>query len=562
MSYKGFEGVNLNKTHSGDESISLIENFRITDDKSLKKRCGFKKSCEATFPISEFFKTIIDGYETYYLLCQNLILKYTPHNDMISPMNALSNFNSAYFFEYLGSTYLCTDQKIYKITPTSVTELKPYIPLYGKDWPSSTAGEINEKINILSDKVMISYKFVSPSHGYLSIGNLQIKEINAIYRNGERLSPDQYSYDEEYKLISLNEHADNDEFIAIFSIIPEDSTLAQRNEVLNTKASSVFYELNNHSLLLWGNPENNKIYYSKTTDPDTYDLVCRLEANTSPLYIPIDSFFTVDKKTDRIKSIIRHYDRVLIMTETSTWMTDLTKLGKIDFQLKSINASLGCSKLKGALRINNSIISLGDDMAFCWTSNTDELNECNAYSISEKIQELLPANFFKNCILTIDQQNFEIWFHNQEEETTWVYNIKQSEWYKYSGFLADLFLDSNKSIIFAKGKEIFRFDKSLLSDHLSSDITATFKSGKLEFNTLRYKKLNLIVLRGKFSNGNLSIKLTMDHEKTITKDIKLPEEHSILSFRIRTGSFKVISIELSAIGQGEQILHSMEIYAN
>ena len=42
-SYRGFEGVDLKKTHSGDESISLIDNLRITDDGSLKKRCGFKK---------------------------------------------------------------------------------------------------------------------------------------------------------------------------------------------------------------------------------------------------------------------------------------------------------------------------------------------------------------------------------------------------------------------------------------------------------------------------------------------------------------------------------------
>ena len=46
-SYRGFEGVNLKKTHSGDESIAFIENFRITDDGSLKKRCGYKKVYES-----------------------------------------------------------------------------------------------------------------------------------------------------------------------------------------------------------------------------------------------------------------------------------------------------------------------------------------------------------------------------------------------------------------------------------------------------------------------------------------------------------------------------------
>ena len=249
------------------------------------------------------------------------------------------------------------------------------------------------------------------------------------------------------------------------------------------------------------------------------------------------------------------------MTESSTWMTDLSQLGQKDFQLKSINASLGCSILGGAVRINDTIISLGDNAAFCWTSDTDKLNECNAYSISENIQELLPTDFFKNCIITINHQDSEIWFHNRNEEYTWIYNTKQSAWYKYSGFLSDIFLESTKYVIFCKENEIFRFDPSFQKDHLST-IHATFKSGELEFNTLKYKKFNLIVLRGEFTGGNLSLTLTLDHKKTITKELALHNEHSVLAFRIRTGSFKTISVELSAIGEGKQIIHSMELYAN
>lgn len=562
MSYKGFEGVNLKKTHSGDESISLIENFKITDGRSLKKRCGFKKSCEASLPISTSFKTVIDGYETFYLLCQNLVLKYTPHNDKIAPMMSLSAFNSAYFFEYLGSVYICTDQKIYEIaTSGKISELKPYIPIYGKDWPSSTPGTIYEPINILTDKVIITYKFTAPAHGYLSIGELKLAKIDAIYRNGNLLGSDQYTYDETYNLITLLEHADDDEYVAVISTVPTEATLNQREELLKTQASSVFYELNNHSLLFWGNPANNKIYYSKTADTDNYTTVRKFVSDTGPIYVPIDSFFTVDKRTGRVNAITRHYDRVLIMTETSTWMTDLSRLGKDDFALKSINANLGCAKLHGAVKINNDIISLGENSAFCWTSNTDELNECNAYSISEEIHNALPKNFFKNCTLCVNHQENEIWFHNKEEGSTWIYNAKKSLWYKYSGFLADTFLDSSENIIFSNDKKIFRFDESIRKDD-SSNINAIFKSGELEFNTLRYKKLNLIVLRGEFSSGNLSLKLLLDNEKSLTKTVEIPNKHSILAFRVRTGSFKTISVELSSEGEGEQILHSMEIYAD
>ena len=38
-SYRGFEGVDLKKTHSGDESIAFIDNFRITSDEIGRASC-------------------------------------------------------------------------------------------------------------------------------------------------------------------------------------------------------------------------------------------------------------------------------------------------------------------------------------------------------------------------------------------------------------------------------------------------------------------------------------------------------------------------------------------
>ena len=561
MSYNGFEGVNTRKSHSGNESISMLENFRLGNGKTLEKRCGYIKSASADVPISQAFRAFPNGTEVYYLLCENIVFKYTPHDDAISPIYSIDAFDHAYFFEYLGNVYLCTDKKIYEITENSVEEIHPYIPLYGKDWPSSRAGEQYEELNILCNKVAISYKFVSPSHGFLSIGDLKFAGIEAIYRNGELLSPEKYHYDDVYNLIAVSEHEDDDEFVAIIQITHDQTIQDQFNEILKTKASSVFYELNNHNLLLWGNSESNKIYYSKTVDPAIFEFIHRYTPNYNAFYIPPNSFFKVNKQSDRVKAIIRHYDRVLIMTDTSTWMTDLTQLGQEDFQLKSINASLGCKKLGGAIRINNSIISLGGNSAFCWETNTDELNECNAYSISESIRELLPKNFFDNCIITVNHQDSEVWFHNASSKITWIYNTAYSAWYKYTGFEVTAFLESDTNVIFAQNKSVYRFDKNIYSDD-SSEITAVFKSGHLEFNTLKFKKFNLIVLRGEFSSGKLTVKLLTDNTRLLEKEIDPPSEHSVLSFRIRTGSFKTISVELCATGIGEQRIHSMDLYAN
>ena len=95
MSYKGFEGVNTRKSHSGSESISMLENFRLGNDKTLEKRCGYTKSASTDLPISQGFRAFSNGTEIYYLLCENSVLKYEPHLDSITPIYSIESFNYA-----------------------------------------------------------------------------------------------------------------------------------------------------------------------------------------------------------------------------------------------------------------------------------------------------------------------------------------------------------------------------------------------------------------------------------------------------------------------------------
>ena len=560
MSYRGFEGINLQKTHSGDESISLIENFRVSADGSLKKRPCLEKLCDMPGNVSRSFHTVLDGEEVYYLLCQNLIIKYTPHDNATKTLLEIPDYSSAYFLEYLGDIYLLTDAGMYKIDSDSAQTAKNYIPLYGKDWPSSRPGEIYEPINLLYDKVAISYNFVSPAHGFLSKGDLIVTNIDAIYRNGELFSPDKYYYDQEFDVITLLEHEDGDEFLAIFSISHTGKALEQRKALLGTSDATTFYELNNHSLLFWGDCANNKVFYSKKISEESRQVSNKYFSNEGTIYIPLDSYFTVDTPSSRVNAIVRHYDRVLIMTDSSTWMTDLQQLGMPEFQLKSINASLGCSIACGAIRIDNSIISISANRVYCWRSNTDELNECNAYSISSPIQELIDNSFFKQCIIKAYPKFGEVWFHNPTSAITWIYNLNRSAWYKYSGFSAYCFLDSEEDIIIAESCSIACFS-NLYTNERTDKPTTIFKSGTLEFNSIKYKKMKLVVLRGEFSDGQLTIKLSFDNGKSLSYSFSPPKNHFVLPVRIRSGSFKTVSIELSSNGNGEQVIHGIDLYA-
>ena len=103
-SYRGFEGVDLRKTHSGDESIALIENFRITNDGSLKKRSGFKKIYDGEGEIKASICITRDGVESCYFVQHDTVKKYTPDDGQTANIGKIKiGDNNVFFFEYLLS---------------------------------------------------------------------------------------------------------------------------------------------------------------------------------------------------------------------------------------------------------------------------------------------------------------------------------------------------------------------------------------------------------------------------------------------------------------------------
>ncbi|MBQ4136066.1 MAG: hypothetical protein IJD73_03260 [Clostridia bacterium] len=568
-SFRGFEGVDLRKAHSGDESIALIENFRITEDGSLKKRCGFKtiySSENGSSRIKALHCLKNSNGRIIFWVDGNSVFRYDLEENQQTAIGTVSEqTEKAFFFEYLDKLYLCDGHSFFIISDTAVLPADAYIPLYGKDWPSTYAGEINEPINLLSDKAAISYKFQFPAQSYLPLGDLKISSVAALYRNGVLMESSSYTHDQEFNVITVSNYNDDDEFFIICNLAFEGDIGEQRNMLYSSLSSSVFYELNNNNLFLWGSRSGNSIFYSKKINEANYAESKDFLSNNGTLYIPCGSKFSVGTPQDKINAFIRHYDRVLIMTDTSTWITDLSLLGSAEFTIKNINSEIGCASPKGALRIENTIISVGDEAIYSWTSETEELNECNAHSISDPIKAILGEDFFKTCIIAFHKANKEIWFSSTETNEIWIYNVKRKAWYKFSGFIPSAFAENAKEICFSQDGKVRAFDQSLTSDELGgsySTIRASMKSGEIEFNSRYKKKLSSVSLRSDLSGGYLSISFLLDSTTRFSHSLHPRNSHGILNFRTKSGRFHSLSFTLSASGGGEQTIHGIEIDAD
>ena len=54
----------------------------------------------------------------------------------------------------------------------------------------------------------------------------------------------------------------------------------------------------------------------------------------------------------------------------------------------------------------------------------------------------------------------------------------------------------------------------------------------------------------------------LDEKRRITYPISPSAHHSVISFRIKSGSFRYMTFELTAKGKGEQIIHGIELNAD
>lgn len=565
--YRGFEGVDLKKTHSGDESIAFIENFCITDDGSLKKRYGYKeiyRDQNDTTDVTASYSLNENGVEVCYFALERYVKKYNSATQTVTDIGALGkNYSNVFFFEYLNSLYVCDGHKIFTVNSNSLSDTSFYIPLYVTNW-NAFAGEKKEAPNLLWPKVAITYKLTPPSTSYLSLGDINLQSIDALYRNGELLSSDKYYVNEKYNAITVPEFNDNDEFLAILTFIPDEQYIQQQESLLSSKYTSSFYELNKNNLFFWGNDRDNRIFYSTNVDKASSSITF-IYPNNNLFYVPLDSFFTVSSERDRINAFIRHYDRVLIMTDSATWITNLQDIETNSLKIKNINSSIGCAIKNGCVRIENTIFSIGKDAIYAWSADTDELNECNAHSISEPIRELLGESFFKNCLIHLNYGKREIWFFNPSAKQTLIYSYIRKVWYGYSGFSPSAFLNGGSEVRFFEEKGLFVFDSSLECDILEGkeqEITARVKSGELEFNSKSKKKLSSATVRGIFSGGALKLRALLDGNILLTYDISPSNAHSVISFRTKSGSFSSMTFELVTEGKGEQIIHGIELIAD
>ena len=348
-----------------------------------------------------------------------------------------------------------------------------------------------------------------------------------------------------------------------------DTAKINRNELVQNTDAMVFGGISTSRVFMWGGVKKNVMFASGAVTNDDIREAEVEYPNSGALYFPVGCDFTVGDGGYDITAVERHYDRLLIFTTEEVWMADSEECGVERFPTMRINARFGCASADAVAKCGNDPISVGRDKIYRWTANTDILEDCNAYAISDPIASLLPEGFFENAIVYEDKVNREVLFRKKGDTTgrVFIYNQDNSQWYSFSGINADYFFDTPNGIGFVSGKMIFFFDDSLSEDWIGFESTrglnAEYVTNYIDFG-LPYKTKRLMAMTLDADIGNTAskeLRISFDTDNGSVYIYPRGNTYDIdrLFSRINSPRFKRTKITITTLSEYPQRIFGLSV---
>ena len=563
----GSGGIESRVTHGSKKPCMInIINYRILPDGSLQKRPGYKKIYTGQETIRAVWSGNINGkFICFFLAGDHVYTIDLSNGSMIYRGNIDTTEGKAEFFYFMDRLYLADGTSIYEITETALVPVSGYVPLFGKDWPTGIAGEINEPLNILNLRARITYKADAESVPYLC-PMYSVKTIDAVYKNGVLMEADAYTYNQNTNLIRVNGITAGDRFE--LNVTYENTGFESLRSTLNScRSASVFGGINTSRVFLWNGAKKNTIFTSSYVPRASLAESLSRYPDSSQLYFMAGEEFTVGDGKHNVTAVARHYDRLLIFTDGDAWMADSSACGTEEFPVMTINSNIGCAVINGALTSNNDPITISQNGIYRWHSNTDELNDCNAYSISDAISSMFSDSLYESGILYFDRANNELWVHEGKwSDSVWIYNFTYKAWTRYWGINATHIFDADGSVGFANESSIFVFDQNMtqdLCDGVYTAIVGHIETGIIDFEDSEYKKIKSVILRGDLRNTNIMFILTTDRCEDIYvqfyDNIDHDGAHLVIKRPARSHRLHSFSCLLQDDSKGAQTIHEFAI---
>lgn len=559
-----FQGI-ISPSAKTKHSPRKVINFRIGEDGSLQKRCGTR----ALFKLPDSIRSHWSGYlggnfQVYLLAGKTLYLADLKKRSYTALGNVSTETGPANFFCLQGTLYLNDGENLFSVRNHQLCEALGYVPLYGKDWDNDEMGEVNEPMNILNPYVRITYHVSAPPSIFLRVPKT-IRSVEAVFRNGVRLTDEEFHLNREFNTIDVSNLSANDRLEAYLSFEHDNDEI--RRLFCSTQGSVFFGAPNQSRTFFFGAEKSDTVFCTENVAPDALDHACRIY-DSDPLYLPEGYEFRIGEQRHPIHGALCHKDNLLIFTEGDTWLGSVDSTGHTALPSILVNEELGCLSSQGYVLAQNDPITIGRHGLYLWHSSDPELTQRDTIRISQAIEHLFSPADLKHASLFYEAMRDELWLNLPTKNEIWIHSMKRDDWFCFTEISADRFFDADGEVGFFSGNTVSIFDPTTPYDLTINggcySVLAVYESAPIDFGTPEKKNLSSVRLSADLDGSAIAVKITTAQGKELQSvDLNSTVQgHNSLAKRSRSARFQTAFLEISCEDPSLPVIHSLTLTAH
>lgn len=580
LNAKRFSGINVDKSNEFSENISAynMRNFRITDDGSLKKRCGYQKIFDLPYQIRGVWNGYVDKVHLLVIVSYNKVYYMDINtNEYVLAGTLGTNEGKVSFLNFNNALYIYDSYDIYHCYYTGLRTVDGYAPLIKVNCnPYTGVGDEVESPNLLTRKVRARYNGFSFDSMYYIHDDVEsfvgVKVDNTV------LLPSEYEFfpasgeNDAYVLLSYS--VSSEAYVEI-AYVRSPETINQRHKLLSAVGNIVCDALTEESrAFLYGydGELKNTVYYSSPIDADNYLGHRAFFIEDEKMYFPSSGRFDIGEGAS-VTSSCRFNGKILFFTENDVWKLNPLSDDDSVMSVSPLITGVGSANIHGATELQNNAVFIGKDKIYELSKDLYFTDEVNIESISENIRSYISEEFCASAVMTICKRRSELWI--AYNDTALIYNFLLNAWYCFDGLSVRGLCEINGEIAFYDDNCIFIFGEELNCDVLSSQdirpIEAVWESGFIDFGKNdSYKRLHrcsFAILDG--DNGNIDLEAVSDRNISCKRSTdkcpksyeRAPEFPKIYKMRMSVGRFANIKFILSSNDEYRPTVSKFSLYA-
>ena len=537
-----------------------MENFRILPDGSLKKRTGYYRQRQYPNRVRAFWEGTAGGINYAFIVCHNVV--YRADRVIGGPIQIdtlTTTGGKVNFFVYRDTIYLQDGAglRAYDAVTNKFPAVEGYVPLYGKNWDPKNGGSVYEPMNLLTNRLRVSYANTTLQTDFML--PFYTQSVESVRVNGRRINDYIFATGAKNLVIPAASTGYTVE-------IAMTASMAEEEAGINTTECACVYGGRHHeTLCLFNGDTPTALYFSSDVPRNELSAVRADYPKSLPLYFKERNVLHSSNRTDPIHSMVAYGNQLIGYSYRTSWSIRCPDDAGDTCTLSVLLPDIGCDSTEAAILCDYKPVTVNQKGIFLLDLPRSENDLPRAVRISDPIADRLTTSLLTSAITYENREHHELWVRdpNDADGRVLVYNYDLGQWYTFTGFHADHFVSYPDFQGFLDNDTLYLLSNELYSDS-GEHVTALYQSGYLSFGHPEEQKRSLrATLCCQTAGSAAYLKLESENgEYTVPHLLTLPGPPQIVDRRALLGRFRHLRFRILVSGSEDCRIFSLSLHAN